>query len=135
MEESSKPPSYWREAQHIFTPAHWGHEFCVLCLNKETGEDVTHLRPQDLPADDPRHVGPLLGYPLARPSQTRWIVLGYNADGGSCSYGEDMQTYDDAVARAKHFRDNGDHSGKRYQHYVVTEIHEYTVADIYHHDV
>lgn len=45
---------YWKATPHVFVPARWGREFCDLCLQRESGQEVEHLDREKLPMSDPR---------------------------------------------------------------------------------
>lgn len=122
---------YWRVTAHVFIPAHWGRQYCELCMDPR--RRVIHLR--EIPEEDPRRFWAGMGrdYPVGRRTDHTWFrIEAWNDAGGGCSYpaGGD---FDAAVESARIMRTSGDFEGRHYDHYLVAEIYEHTVCDTNYH--
>lgn len=126
---------YWRATPHVFIKAHWGPQYCELCMDPR--RRMIHLR--DLPEEDPRRFWASMGrgYQVGRPGDHTWFRIdAWNDDGGSCSYGTNRHISFEGVAEtARIMMLSGDADGRIYDHYLITEIYEHTVCDTNYHPV
>lgn len=117
----------WRSTPHVFVKAGWGNRYCRVCLDPRQ-KKVHRVRHQDSDLIGDAH---LTGYRVASKEDVVYAVVGWNEDGGSCSYAARHATYEAALEEARDLMVNGDpaREGRVYDHYEVHERSYYTCVD------